>query len=115
MSALKRETKAPVNYPLAALLCLCGLKIETATAALLTWMPQFSPKIPLWDEHQPLTYLSRHLCATCRTKPIILSQLWHGEEDMTKRTQQEQKKKPSQVPENLVLSLQTFIPQICVL
>lgn len=70
---------------------LLWLKIETATAALLTWMSQFTPKIPLWDEHQPLTYLSKHLCATCRAKPIILSQLWHGEGDMTKRTQQEQK------------------------
>lgn len=79
--ALKTETKAPANYPLAVPLCFYGLQIEITAAALLTWTPQSSPKIHPCDECRPLIYLPKHLYVICRVKSIQFSQLWKNKQE----------------------------------
>jgi len=91
--ALKTETKAPANYPLAVPPRFHRLQTETTAAALLTCMLQFSPKIHPWDECRPLIYLPKHWHVICRVKSTQFSQLW-------KNKQEQKKKKNSQVPEN---------------
>lgn len=57
--ALRTETKAPANHPLAVPPCFYGLQMQTTAAALWTWMPQ--SKIHPWDEYRPLIYLKIYI------------------------------------------------------
>lgn len=70
--ALRTETKAPANYPLAAPPCFSGLQMQTTAAALQTWIPQ--TKIHPWDEYRPLN-IPKNLHITCRVKSIWSSQV----------------------------------------